>query len=68
MQLEEECESTAIQAVARHGSSETIQILLDAGADLNANTGESLSPIVLAVRAGNLAAVQVLVKSGSFAR
>lgn len=35
---------------------------------MNANTGEGLSPIVLAVRAGGLAAVQLLAKSGSFAR
>lgn len=35
---------------------------------MNANTGESLSPIVLAIRAEDLAAVQLLAKSGSFAR
>ena len=35
---------------------------------MNANTRESLSPIVLAVRAGNLAVVQLLAKSGLFAR
>ena len=35
---------------------------------MNANTREGLSPVVLAVRVGNLAAVQLLAKSGAFAR
>lgn len=56
---------TFLTQAARLGHAEIVQMLISAGADVNAPDGDNMSPLMHAAQKGHITIVELLLKSGA---
>lgn len=58
-------EMTALKFAVKHGTSEVLQALIDAGAEVDGPSGTEQTALMIAARGNNVAALKVLIKNGA---